>query len=64
MTVQFEQYQGVKEEKQVTSSTIWELEEIVLCADEMLNYFTFFRLFTHVGVNNIWTTVVFKKKKG
>ena len=59
----------------VSSSTKWRLREnVVLRLMECLtpsvsfdifmdNYFTFFRLLTHLGVNNIWATRVLNKNR-
>ena len=68
--VQFRPYQGAKKEKQVASSTKWGFREnLVLRLMECLtptfsfdifidNYFTSFRLFPHLEVNNIRATGV------
>ena len=60
-------YQGAKKGKQVASSTKWGLgENVALTATVsfdifMDNYFTSFRLFTHLGVDNIPATGVLNK---
>ena len=77
--VHYRLYQGAKKGKQVASSTEWGLgENVVLryvrCSMErstptvsfdifMDNYFTSFRLLTHLGVNNIRTTDVLNKNR-
>ena len=73
--VQFRPYQGAKKGKQVASSTKWGLgENVVLMLMECLtatfsfdiftdNYFTSFRLFTHLGVSNIRATGVLNKNR-
>ena len=68
--VQFEPYQGVKKGKKVASCTKWGWgENVVLWFIEYLpptamnNYVTCFRLFTHLGVNNIWATGVLNKNR-
>ena len=70
--VQIRPYQGAKKAKQVASSTKSGFGENVLQLMECLtptfnfdilmdNYFTSFRLVTHLGVNNIRATSVFNK---
>ena len=73
--VQFEPYQGVKKEKQFASSTKGGLgESVVLRLMECLpptfsyhiftnNYFTSFRLLTHLGINNIRATGVLSENR-
>ena len=73
--VQFRPYHGTRKEKQVAFSTKWGLgENIILQLIECLNptfsfeivmdnYFTSFRLLTHLGVNNILTTCVLNKNR-
>ena len=73
--VHFRPYQGVKKGKQVASSTKWSLgENVALCLMACLtatfsfeifmdNYFTSFRLLTHLWVNKIWATGVFNKNR-
>ena len=73
--VQFEPYQGVKKEKQVASSSKGGLgESVVLWLMECLpptfsyhifmnNYFTSFRLLTHLGINNIRATGVLNENR-
>ena len=72
--VQFEPDQGVKKGKQVASTTKWGLvENVFLWLMERLppyvsyhifmnNYFTFFRLLTHLGVTifeqQVWSTKI------
>ena len=63
--VQFRSYQVTKKGKEAASSSKWGLEENVALRlmegltptfsfdMSMHNYFTSFRLFTHLGVNNI-----------
>ena len=72
--VQFRPYKGGKKRKQVASSTKWGFGEKVLRLMECLtptssfdifmdNYFTSFRLVTHLGVNNIRATSVLNKNR-
>ena len=73
LVVQFKPYQGAKKEKQVPPSIKWGLgENVVLWLMECLsptfsfeifinNYFTSFRLPTHLRVNKIRGTVVLNK---
>ena len=73
--VPFRPYQGAKKRKQVASSTKRGLgENIVLRLMECLtpifsfdifmdNYFTYFRLLTHLGVNNIRATGMLNKNR-
>ena len=73
--VPFKPYQGVKKGKQFASCTRWRLgQNVVLRLMEFLsptisyhiimdNYFTFFRRFTHLGINNIRTTGVLNKSR-
>ena len=73
--VQFRPYQGAKKGKQFASSTKWRLRKnVVLRLMECLtptfsfdifmdNYFTFFRLLTHLGVNNIGATGLLNKNR-
>ena len=73
--VQIRPYEGAKKGKQVASSTKWGLgENFVMWLMECLtsafsfdifvdNYFTCFRLLTHLGVNNFRATVVLNKKR-
>ena len=73
--VQFRPYHATKKGKQVASSTKWRLREnVVLRSMERVtptfsfdifrdNYFTSFRLLTHLGVNNIPATGVLNKNR-
>ena len=71
--VQFRPYKGAKKGKQVSSSTKWGLGgnfllRLMGCLASTFsfdifrdNYFTYFRLLTHFGVNNIRATGVLSK---
>ena len=70
----FRPYQGAKEGKQVAPSIKWGLGENVLWLVKSLtptfsfdifmdDYFTTFRLLTHLRVNNIRATVVLNKNR-